>query len=174
MTAAIALIARFWPYLIGAALLAGGWRWHSGQVSTAHAAAFAQGQAQVQCAWDAADAAQAAADAQATRAHLTKKEAQHEAVSTAQTRRASASQRDQAAVDRLAGERDGLRRDLAAALDTIRRCGDLPAAAAPASADRSAAIADLLEDLERAGAEVSRAADGHAADALMYQQAWPR
>ena len=46
--------------------------------------------------------------------------------------------------------------------------------AADARADRSAAIRAVFAEMESAGAEMARAAGGHAADALMYQRAWPK
>lgn len=120
-----------------------------------------------------ADLARAAVAARVEKENQARKDAQNADVHAAQTDRAQASQRDQAALAGLAAERDRLRASLNIALNTIRSC-DVPSAAADARANRGATIAAVFDELERAGAEASRAADGHAADALMYQRAWPR
>lgn len=77
-------------------------------------------------------------------------------------------------MDGLTAERDGLRRNLATALNTIRSCGAMPPAATDAATTRAAAIEAVFADMERAGAAMARAADAHAADSLMLQRAWPR
>lgn len=139
------------------------WRLHTEQL--------AHGELKVQVAQ--ADLARAAVAAKAEKDNQARKDAQNADVHAAQTDRAQASQRDQAALAGLTAERDRLRASLNIALNTIRSC-DVPGAAADARADRSAAIAAVFDELERAGAEASRAASGHAADSLMYQRAWPR
>lgn len=172
-TLVLAFLKRAWPYLLGAALLAGGWWWYSAQLSSARAAGDAEGRAAVQQQWDAERASLAAAAAQAERQNQARKEAQNETVHTARDQRAEAAQRAQAALPGVTAERDRLRQSLATALDTIRRC-DVPGPAADAGADRSAAVAAVFDGLAAEAEELARAADGHAADSLMYQRAWPK
>lgn len=57
----------------------------------------------------------------------------------------------------------------------------LPAESAPASANHWAALAELLRAVEAGairlserGADIAGKADGHASDALMFQQGWPK
>lgn len=173
MSALAALITN-WRWLAGAALLAAAGWWHAGQVDSLRESATQGGRTEIQNKWDAERRALAAAAAQAEQQNQAAKDRQHEAIHTAQTHRAAAAQRDQSADAALVRERDGLRRDLATALNTIRHSCDLPAAATPAGADRGPALAAVFEELERQGAAMARAASGHAADSLMYQQAWPR
>ena len=175
MTATIilAFIKRAWPYLLASALLAAGWWWYQAQLSNARAAGDAAGRAAVQQQWDAERASLAAAAAQAERQNQARKEAQNETVHTARDERAEAAQRERTALAGLAGERDRLRKSLDTALNTLRRC-DVPGTTADASADRSAAVNAVFAEMESAGAEMARAAGGHAADSLMYQRAWPK
>lgn len=175
MTAALVLafLKRAWPYLLGAALLAAGWWWYQAQLSNARAAGDAAGRAAVQQQWDAERAALREAADKANAENQARKEAQNETVHTARDQRAEAAQRERADLAGLAGERDRLRKSLDTALDALRSC-DVPGTAADAGADRSAAIAAVLAEMESAGAEMARAAGGHAADSLMYQRAWPR
>lgn len=172
-TLVLAFLKRAWPYLLGAALLAGGWWWYQAQLSSARAAGDAAGRAAVQQQWDAERAALREAADKANAENQARKDAQNDAVSTARDERAQAAQRERADLAGLAGERDRLRKSLDTALNTIRRC-DVPGPAADAGADRSAAIRAVLTEMESAGAEMARAAGGHAADSLMYQRAWPR
>lgn len=165
---------RNWQAIAAAALLAALYAWHAGRVSVARAEGDSAGRAAVQAEWDQERAALSAAADQANLENQARKDAQHAAVNTARDTRADTTARDNAALARLAGERDGLRRDLATALDTIRSSCDLPGPAAAAAAERAAAVEAVLADLERAGADMARAAAGHAADSLMYQQAWPK
>lgn len=132
-----------------------------------------QGRAEVQAQWDSAAQAQKAADAQANQAHRKTEGKDRAQVSTAQNQRAQTAGADVAAAAGLRAERDGLRRDLATALNTIRSC-HLPGPAADAAAHRAAAVQAVLTDMESQAAELARAASGHAADSLMYQQAWPQ
>ena len=131
-----------------------------------------QGRAEVQAQWDKAAQAQATADAQANQQHRTTEGKDRANVSTAQSQRAQTAGTDAALAAGLRTERDGLRRDLATALNTIRSCA-VPGAAADAAASRAAAVQQVLESMEGQAAELARAADAHAADSLMYQQAWP-
>ena len=172
-TLVLAFIKRAWPYLLASALLAAGWWWYQAQLSSARAAGDAAGRAAVQQQWDAERASLAAAAAQAERQNNARKEAQNETVHAARDERAAAAQRERADLAGLAGERDRLRKSLDTALNTIRRC-DVPGPAADAGADRSAAIRAVFAEMESAGAEMARAAGGHAADSLMYQRAWPK
>jgi hypothetical protein len=155
------------------AIAAAAW-WHTHAVDAAHAKGMAEGAAKVQAQWDAAKLAQSAAvDAARTAAEQHQQEQAH-AINTAQSQRAQAQQSSQDTLDRLAAERDGLRRNLTAALNTIRSCGAMPATSSDAAADRGAAVEAVFAAMERAGAAMARAADGHAADSLMLQRAWPR
>lgn len=159
-------------WLAPLALLAGAWWWHSGQVGSARAAGEQDGRAAVQAEWDRAKEIQRQAADKAREENQLKKEANDARVITAQSTRAQVVTRDSAAVRGLAAERDGLRRDLATALDTIRSCGLSPATA-DAAAHRAAAVDAVLADMESQGAAMAGAASGHAADSLMYQRAWP-
>lgn len=174
MTAAIAFLRAAWPYLLGAALAAAGWAWYTHQIAAAREYGREIGRTQVQAEWDKAQLAQAQAAAIATRQNTEKKEQQHAAINTAQTNRAAASQRDQAGLPAIAAERARLRSQLASALDTIRYCGDLSTAAAHASADTSAAVNAVFDALAAEAENLAQSASGHAADSLMYQQAWPK
>lgn len=71
-------------------------------------------------------------------------------------------------VDSIRTERDRLRRLLAA---TQR---DLSSATAATSHKHASAISDILESCARELEVVARAADGHAADSVMLQSAWPK
>lgn len=160
------------PYLyaaLAATVIFMAWNWHSGRTS----AAYERGKAEVLAEWDASNLAAARAAEQANKENQARKDAQNEAVSNARDERAQAAQRDSADLVRVAAERDRLRGALDIALNTISRC-DVPTATADARADRSAAVRAVFDDLERAGAEMARAASGHAADSLMYQRGWPK
>lgn len=149
--------------VLGALLGLQTWRLHTEQLT--HRDLIAQA---------AQDRAAATADAFARQQkNQARKDAQNADVHAAQTDRAQASQRDHVALAGLAAERDRLRASLNIALNTIRSC-DVSGTAADARADRSATVAAVFDELERAGAEASRAAAGHAADSLMYQRAWPK
>lgn len=169
----LALLSGKWAIAAGAIAIAAGAAWHLHRTQAAHQAGLQAGRAQVQAQWDAERARQHQAAAEAAQQNQQKKEQADARVITAQNQRTQTSARMAGDLRRLADERDRLRHDLTTALNTIARC-DLPAATAHASADRAAAIAELLADMERTGAEMARAADAHAADALMYQNAWPR
>jgi hypothetical protein len=75
-----------------------------------------------------------------------------------------------------------LRTDLAAAgrtADGLRSAlysfsSKLPSATPDACRSDAAALAELLADVERAGRDMAAAAQGHASDSLMYQEAWPK
>ena len=164
-----------WLLLAGitAALFAAVWWWHSGQLADARAAGVAAGRAQVKADWDRERDNLRAAAEKARKGHAETKERNDARVIQSQSGRAQATARDHADLRRVAAERDSLRQLLTTALDSLRSC-ELPGPAADAAANRAAAVDAVLEDLERAGAEMARAASGHAADSLMYQQAWPR
>ena len=89
-----------------------------------------------------------------------KDEAIHEA-----TKRA---QRNAAAAAAARTESDGLRHQLAAERER------LPGAACPAVRDYAATVNQLFAQCAAAFEDLARAADDHAADALMLEQAWPR
>ena len=170
----ITFALKHWRLLALAALLAAGWWWHAGQVSTARDAAIAIGRAEVQAEWNAERAALAAAAAAAAEINAERKDSQDEAVHTATTERATAARRLPADLAAARTERDRLRHALDIALNTIRSCGDVPTTAEDARAARSAAVAAVLDDMAREAEGLARAADGHAADSLMYQRAWPK
>jgi len=75
-----------------------------------------------------------------------------------------------------------LRTDLAAAGRTADGLRDtlysfsskLPSASLDACRRDAAALASVLADVERAGRDMAEAAQGHASDSLMYQEAWPK
>ena len=76
-----------------------------------------------------------------------------------------------------------LRSDLAAATragdglrDTLYsfRSTKLPSAAPDACRRYAAALAELLEDVEREGREAATEAQGHAIDSLKFQESWPK
>lgn len=168
------LLLRAWskPLAI-AALIAGAWWWHAHRAGRALDDARAQGRAEVQALWNAAQHAQQAADADANQANRQTEGENRDRVSTAQSTRAQTAGAHAADLAGLRTERDRLRHSLATALDTIRSCG-VPGPAADAAADRAAAVQRVLEAMEGEAAELARAADAHAADSLMYQQAWPK
>lgn len=176
MTAALLLLKKIWPYLLAAALLIAAWWWHGGQVDAVREAGRQIGRTEVQADWNEERTRLADAAAEANQANQTKKDSQDDAVHTATTDRAQTAQITATYLSdpRVLAERDGLRRDLRTALNTIRSCGDMSTAAENARAARAATLEAVLDDMEREGATVARSATGHAADSLMYQQAWPK
>lgn len=66
------------------------------------------------------------------------------------------------------GAADSLRDDLRAAR------GKLSEASRPALVEYAGTSADLLAECSRSYTNLARQADGHAADALMLMEAWPR
>lgn len=150
------------------------WVAHQRVVTAAHTQGVAQGRAEVQAQWAEEKQAQLTAANAAMQANQQHQQEQAHAINTAQAQRAQAAQRDQAAIARISAERDGLRHNLTVALNTIRSCGAVPSTAADAARERAAAIETVFAEMERAGAEMARAADAHAADSLMLQQAWPK
>lgn len=172
----IALLSpRLWAALALAAALAFAAWWHTSQVKAARADGVVIGKAEVMREWDAERAALQAAADKANADNKSRKDAQDEAAHNAQTDRAQATQRQRALDAAAAADRERLRSALAIAVNTATSCSrDLSAAAADARAARGAAIAAVLADVERAGADMAAAADGHAADSLMYQRAWPK
>lgn len=150
------------------------WFAHHRAVTAAHEQGMAQGRAEVQAQWAGEKQAQLSAANAAMQANQQHREEQAHAINTAQVQREQAAQRDQAAFERLSAERDGLRRNLTTALDTIRSCGAVSSTTADAARERAAAVSAVLAAMERAGADMARAADAHAADSLMLQQAWPK
>ena len=133
----------------------------------------AEGRAEVQAEWAEAQRLQAAADATANQQHRQTEGKDRAPVATAQSQRAQAAGTHAADVAALRNDRDGLRVSLATALNTIRSC-NVPGPAADAATHRAAAVQHVLESMESEAAELARAADAHAADSLMYQQAWPQ
>ena len=106
--------------------------------------------------------AKAQSDARATEKALSDKlqEAQNNA-----TKREAKLRSDAAASRRTA---DGLR-------DTLHSfSSELPSASLDACRHDAAALASVLADVERAGRDMAEAADRHASDSLMYQEAWPK
>lgn len=174
MTAiAIRLALRHRRAILAAALIAALWWWHAGQLRAARVEGDTTGRAAVQQQWDAERESMRQAAATAERENRARKEADDARVITAQSDRAQAAARDAAALAGVSAERDRLRHSLATALNTIRRC-DLPSPAADAASDRAAAVESVFDEMARAAEGLARAADGHAADSLMYQRAWPR
>lgn len=86
----------------------------------------------------------------------------------AQNERIAKNQTAQAIVVAVRSELDGLRGDIYR-IDTDS--GGQSFSACPA---RAATARDLLQQCIAQYSSVARAADGHAADSLMYQQAWPK
>ena len=72
------------------------------------------------------------------------------------------------AADRARAERDGLRNQIASARSAI------PHAAEAAIRAYAAAATDVFDQCTARYIDVAAAADGHASDALMLQQAWPQ
>lgn len=174
MTAiAIRLALRHWRAILAAALIAALWWWHAGQLRAARVEGDTTGRAAVQQQWDAERESMRQAAAAADRENRARKEADDARVIQAQSDRAQAAARDAAALAGVSAERDRLRHSLTTALNTIRRC-DLPSATADAASQRAAAVAAVFDEMARAAEGLARAADGHAADSLMYQRAWPR
>lgn len=110
---------------------------------------------------------QRVADAQAAK----NAEIQRRQIQTLTEARDAQQKRLQATVadhDRAVRELDGLR-------TTTRDggSGDVPCATAETCAQYARAVADILGQCGAELIDVARAADGHAADALMLHQAWP-
>ncbi len=132
-----------------------------------------QGRTEVKAEWEKAVQAQEKADATANQTHRQTEGKDRAQVSTAQNQRAQTAGADVAAAAGMRAERDGLRRDLTTALNTIRSCS-LPGPAADAAASHTATVESVFNDVESEGEGMAGAASGHAADSLMYQQAWPQ
>ena len=173
IAAAGLFLQTFWRPIAIALAIAAAWWWHSGQVAAALDAARADGRAEVQKKWDKAKTDQAAVDASANQLHRTTERLDRDRTTTAQNQRAQTAGADAAAVAGLRTERDRLRSSLGTALNAIRSC-DLPGPAADAAARHAATVESVLADMENEGAGMAGAASGHAADSLMYQQAWPK
>ena len=109
---------------------------------------------------DRAERAIRAALARATDLQHQKDEALNEA-----TKRA---QRNAVAAAAARTESDGLRDELAAARER------LPDAACPTVRDYAATVGAVFGQCAAVFEDLARAADGHASDALMLEQAWPR
>lgn len=160
-----------WLKLAGAlavlALVAGAVWMHSGWIADERQAALKQGRAEVQAKWDAEKLdhanARTAASQEARRIETSRQTNVIEAQNAAQTRVKNL----QAVVVATAAERDGLRNDLAATTAALPSL-------APDACRRYAATANaVLAELGLEAEELARAAQGHANDSLMYQEAWP-
>lgn len=89
-------------------------------------------------------------------------------VSAATNKRTEREKTLKADADAARAERDGLRDDLAGINSR------LATASADAVRKYAAAANDVFEQCSRAYQGMAEAADGHAADSLMYQQGWPK
>jgi hypothetical protein len=168
-------MARLIAYILAAAALAAALvAFHLRSVNSAKEQGLAQGRAEVQAQWAAEKQAQLEAANAAMQGNQNHQQEQINAVNEAQQERIKAEQVAKAAINSLSAERDRLRVNLTAALNTIRSCGAMPPTTADAASERAAAIEAVFADMERTGAEMARAADAHAADSLMLQQAWPK
>ena len=112
------------------------------------------------------------------KAHVEQQMADQRASAAAAIRRVdTVSQAQSDAAARL----DSLRRSAGLArdeLDGLRMASEAAMRTASASLDAcrrdAAALASVLADVERAGRDMAAAAQGHASDSLMYQDAWPK
>ncbi|MFD1709865.1 hypothetical protein FVQ98_13975 [Ottowia sp. GY511] len=172
--AILTFIKAFWRPILGALVLLAAWWWHSGQVKAALAEARDDGRAEVQALWDKAVQDQKDADATANQANRKTEGENNARVINAQGQRAQSAGDDAALLAGVRTERDGLRRSLSTALNTIRHGCDVPGATADAQAGGAAAVQKVFGELAGEAEELARAADAHAADSLMYQQAWPQ
>ena len=174
MTFAIikAFALKNWQAIAATLLLVVLWGWHASAVRTARADGLQAGRAEVQAQWAAADQEASRIASKAESQHRETEKTHAARLTHAQSTRAVTVVRDTRLADSLRTERDGLRADLAAALATCGR--DVPGDPDAARRQRTAAIAAVFADMEREGAAMAGAASGHAADSLMYQQAWPK
>lgn len=133
-----------------------------------HETGITKGRAIVQAQWDAAKLVQAEAAQKAEAANRATESRLKTQVIEAQNENQNRIKKLQLAATAARTESDGLRDDLAA----VR--SQLPSLAADAVRQYAATATDVLNDCQRNYQELAAKADGHASDALMYQQAWPK
>lgn len=151
------LSPKFWIAVAFAAALA-----------VSHLMAYRHGKAVIQADWNEAKLAQAELDRKG--AEQTRAAERRQAVDVIGAIN-DAKKREQVARTAAAGarlERDGLRDDLAAAQR------DLPSAPPSACIERAAALSAVLDLCTAKYQELAGKAQGHASDAVMLHQAWPK
>lgn len=115
-----------------------------------------------------AEVAARIADAENRTIEFNRLEATNAAIQSALNRATAAEARTAA----LRTDRDGLRSDRATALAAAT--SDVSSDPLGACRRYAAAIDAVLGDVEATGAEIAGKADGHASDALMLLEAWPK
>lgn len=133
-----------------------------------HVLANRAGAARVRGQWDAAIAQQLQQSMAAEQENRRIESARQSKVIEAQNANTKRFQASQAAVARRDADSLGLRDDLA----VIR--ADVSSATLDACRARAATLAAVLADMELEGGRMAAHAQGHANDALTFEQAWPK
>lgn len=137
-------------------------------LAISHGMAYRTGRALVRADWDAEKVVQLNAQKESDRENRNTESKRQTGVINAQNARVK---RDMVLQTDAASSRavvDGLRDDIRAAT------ADLPSRAAGAVSQYAAASGQLLAECSATYSGVARQADGHASDALMLEQAWPK
>jgi len=140
----------------------------SAALAFTHFAAYRSGKANIRAQWDAAKVVQQAQAAEATRINHAVESARQTKVIEAQNAAQTRNRKLQADALAARSERDRLRDQIA----TIR--SGLPTNTASANASIADTANELLGECGAAYQELAAKADGHASDAMMLLQAWPK
>jgi len=140
----------------------------SAALAFTHFAAYRSGKANIRAQWDAAKVVQQAQAAEATRINHAVESARQTKVIEAQNAAQTRNRKLQADAIAARSELDRMRNQLAAGSSTM------PTGATSASGIDPAAVAAILSDCAGVATDLAGKADGHASDAMMLLQAWPK
>lgn len=173
------MTVRLWIALgllaAGAALVAAGWFAVTQVEQAAYQRGMKDGRAEVTAAWREADLERAKVAAAAATEFRRIEQRRNTLVMEASN---AAKRREtvlRAAADRADSELGRVRDDLARADAALAaRGGDVPGPALDACRRYASALGAVLLDIGEEATRLARAADGHASDVLMLEQAWPK
>jgi hypothetical protein len=154
LTAGIPWWAR-WLALVAVAAAFGGW-------------CYVHGMQHTQAAWDAATVAQQAEAAKQEQANRAKESQLKQQVIEAQNAAQERNKENQVAIAAARAQSDSLRDQLAATRTK------LSTASADAVRQYAATVSDILSDCAAKYQSMAEAADGHAGDVMLLQEAWPK
>jgi hypothetical protein len=154
LTAGIPWWAR-WLALVAVAAAFGGW-------------CYVHGMQHTQAAWDAATVAQQADAMKAEKASRAKESQLKQQVIEAQNAAQERNKENQVAIAAARAQSDSLRDQLAATRTK------LSTASADAVRQYAATVSDILSDCAAKYQSMAEAADGHAGDVMLLQEAWPK
>lgn len=129
---------------------------------------YVQGMRHTQARWDAATVAQQAEAAKQEQANRAKERQLHQQVIEAQNASQERIKKNQVAIAAARAQSDSLRDQLA----TTR--AKLSTASADAIRQYAATVSDILGECAANYQGMAAAADGHAGDVMLLQEAWPR